>query len=105
MLGFDFKEELIHQMTIITSPWTYSMATNLIHEIVSAAEFKTHFIKIMDEVQQKKKNILITKRGIPVAKLVPIDNTGLSLFGWMKGDLEEHGTILEPLEIEWEVKV
>lgn len=66
-------------------------------EIISAAEFKAHCLKIMDEVQLKKKNILITKRGIPVAKLVPVDNKRPRLFGWMKRTVEEHGDILESL--------
>lgn len=56
----------------------------------------------MAEVQQKKKNILITKKGIPVAQLIPTERNALSLFGWMQGDLEVCEDILEPLSIEWE---
>jgi prevent-host-death family protein len=38
---------------------------------VSAASFKTDCLRLMDEVAERRASIIITKRGKPVAKLVP----------------------------------
>jgi prevent-host-death family protein len=38
---------------------------------VAAGEFKIHCLAVLDEVQSKRQPVLITKRGKPVAKLVP----------------------------------
>ncbi len=40
---------------------------------MGAGEFKTHCLAVMDEVQAKREPVVITKRGKPVAKLVPVD--------------------------------
>jgi len=40
---------------------------------VPAASFKANCLRLMDEVARKRTPIVITKRGKPVAKLVPID--------------------------------
>ena len=40
---------------------------------VAAGAFKVHCLRIMDEVQSKRQAVLITKRGKPVAKLVPVE--------------------------------
>ncbi len=37
---------------------------------IPAAHFKTNCLRLMDEVSQQRKPIVITKRGKPVAKLV-----------------------------------
>ncbi len=42
---------------------------------ISAAEFKAKCLKIMDEIARTRKPIVITKRGKPVAKLVPAELT------------------------------
>jgi prevent-host-death family protein len=39
---------------------------------VPAAEFKANCLRLMDEVAQQRRAIIITKRGKPVAKLVPV---------------------------------
>jgi prevent-host-death family protein len=58
-------------------------------ETLTAASFKAHCLRLMDEVQQKKKSITITKRGAPIAKLVPVEGNDISIFGWMKGTIIE----------------
>ena len=39
---------------------------------VPATEFKANCLRLMDEVAKQRRPIVITKRGKPVAKLVPI---------------------------------
>ena len=42
---------------------------------IPAGKFKTHCLELMDQVRDKYTEIVITKRGKPVAKLAPVENT------------------------------
>ena len=68
---------------------------------VSAATFKAHCLRLMDEVAVRRQPIVITKRGKPVAKLVPADDKPTELFGYMAGSIKIHGDIISPVEVEW----
>ena len=60
-----------------------------------AGIFKAKCLHLMDEVQKSHMEIVITKFGKPVAKLVPIEEIKpKSLFGCMKGTLKIHGDIM-----------
>lgn len=65
---------------------------------VSAAQFKANCLRLMDEVAQRRRPIIITKRGKPVAKLVPVEKQELSLFGRMAGTIKICGDIIDPIE-------
>lgn len=70
---------------------------------ISAGEFKAHCLRLMDEVSSHKTSVTITKRGKPIARLVPIDTeSSTSLYGRMKGSMTIHGDIIEPLGVDWE---
>ena len=57
-----------------------------------AAKFKEHCLAILDEVDEE--GLIITKRGKPVAKLIPICATSAELIGSLKGKLRITGDIL-----------
>jgi prevent-host-death family protein len=40
---------------------------------IPAGEFKARCLKLMDEVRATRRPIVITKRGKPVARLVPVE--------------------------------
>ena len=40
---------------------------------IAAGEFKAKCLHLLDEVQRSRQEILITKRGRPVARLLPVD--------------------------------
>jgi len=64
---------------------------------MAAGAFKVHCLAVMDEVQSKRESVLITKRGKPVAKLVPADNDAKDdLFGFMAGKGKINGDIVSP---------
>jgi prevent-host-death family protein len=69
---------------------------------IPAGKFKALCLKLMDDVQRDRTQIVITKRGIPVAKLVPVDEVALDLFGFLEGDIEIIGDIMAPLPEKWE---
>jgi prevent-host-death family protein len=71
---------------------------------VAAADFKATCLKLMDQVEQEGGEIVITKRGRPVAKLVPYKKEKPeSGFGCMKGTIKILGDIVAPLDEPWEV--
>lgn len=52
-------------------------------ETIAAAEFKQKCLQILDEVGPE--GITITKRGKPVARLMPIGRSNADLIGIMRG--------------------
>ena len=71
---------------------------------MGAGEFKSKCLKLMDLAEQKHETIVITKRGLPVAKLVPYEDSPKILFGFMKNSLLIKGDILDPLEDLWDAE-
>lgn len=70
---------------------------------IAAGEFKAKCLHLLDEVQQTRKEIVITKRGRPVARLLPVDTDVPSIFGRMKGSAEILGDIVAPVDEKWSV--
>ncbi len=72
---------------------------------IPAGEFKTRCLQLMDDVQQRHAEILITKHGKPVAKLVPANERAEPLFGYLKGTAMVKGDIVKPVGEAWEADV
>ena len=71
-------------------------------ESIPAGKFKTHCLRLMDEVQQSRGEIVVTKHGKPVAKLVPYEDEPTDVFGFMKGTVLEYEDIVGPTGEIWE---
>ncbi len=63
---------------------------------MAAGEFKVHCLAVMDEVQTKREAVVITKRGKPVAKLVPVDQEKDEIYGFLKGKGKVLGDVVSP---------
>ena len=63
---------------------------------MAAGSFKVHCLAVMDEVQSKRESVVITKRGKPVAKLVPIEKQEDDIFGFLKGKIKVVGDVVSP---------
>jgi prevent-host-death family protein len=61
-----------------------------------AGEFKARCLSVMDDVNATGEPVLITKRGAPVAKIVPVSSKKRDLFGFMAGQFEVVGNIESP---------
>ena len=59
---------------------------------IAAAKFKEQCLALLDEVDQE--GIIITKRGRPVAKLMPIGTESAALIGSLTGKIVIKGRIL-----------
>ena len=63
---------------------------------IAAGSFKVHCLAVMDEVQAKREAVVITKRGKPVAKLVPVEEQTDELFGFLRGKVTIVGDVVSP---------
>ena len=64
---------------------------------IPAGKFKAQCLAIMDEVAAKRQAVVITKRGKPVAKLVPIAKEKDEIFGFLKGKVKVLGDVVSPI--------
>ncbi len=71
---------------------------------ITAARFKATCLKLMDAVQTNRTSIVITKRGKPVAKLVPIEDGSAPVFGYMAGTIKVDGDIVSPIATKWDAE-
>ena len=63
--------------------------------ILPAGEFKTRCLKLIDEVAQMREPLVITKRGKPVAEVIPIPSHG-DFVGSMCSSAIWEGDIISP---------
>lgn len=70
---------------------------------ISAGDFKARCLKLMDEVAQTRRPLVITKYGKAVARIVPIEPEQ-SGFGSMRGTVRITGDIVADTGIEWEAE-
>jgi prevent-host-death family protein len=65
---------------------------------VAATEFKARCLELMDRVAERSESYVITKRGKPVARLVPVEEKAQgSLLGALRGLASEAGDIVDPV--------
>ena len=62
-----------------------------------AGEFKARCLRVMEEVKKYRTPVVITKKGRPVAKLVPPDAPATDVFGCMAGSARIVGDIEAPV--------
>jgi prevent-host-death family protein len=58
-----------------TLTWPYGYSHNVLMKTVAAGKFKDICLQTLDQVATTRRPVVITKRGRPVAKLVPISPT------------------------------
>ena len=73
-------------------------------ESVGAAEFKARCLELMDRVRETGSELVITKRGKPVVKLVPFRATPRKRsFGSMKGTVLWYDRPFDPIDADWDI--
>jgi prevent-host-death family protein len=60
---------------------------------MAAGKFKTHCLSVMAGVQATGEPVIVTKRGEPVVKVVPITSGENDLFGFMAGEFRITGDV------------
>jgi prevent-host-death family protein len=67
---------------------------------VAAAEFKAKCLAIFDEVELRRRSYVVTKRGRPVARVIPVPSRDASAS--LRGTLLHEEDLLAPVEADWE---
>jgi prevent-host-death family protein len=62
-----------------------------------AGEFKAKCLRVMEEVRKYRTPVVITKKGRPVAKLVPPDEPKRTVFGCMADKIKIVGDVESPV--------
>ena len=62
-----------------------------------ASTFKARCLAVMDDVQATGEPVIVTKRGKPVVKVIPIKPEKDDIFGFMAGKAEIIGDIESPV--------
>jgi prevent-host-death family protein len=75
-------------------------------ETLSVSKFKATCLSVLEQVKTKRKKICITKRGVPIAEIVPVNGAeGKEKRVSLKGSVTFMGDIVSPVaEDEWEVQ-
>ena len=68
---------------------------------IKSSEFKSKCLKLMDEVADSGVEIVITKKGRPVSRLVPYRGQEPGMFGRDRGKIRIVGDIVEPIDVQW----
>lgn len=70
---------------------------------IPATEFKARCLELMDRVADRRETYVITKRGKPVAKLVPVDAPRTTVLGALEGRFRSVDDIVAPVytDDEW----
>ena len=64
-----------------------------------AGEFKAKCLAVLDDVRRTRRTVIITKRGQPVAQLLPLPVAGAPS---LEGSLLYEEDLMAPLPVEWE---
>ncbi len=71
---------------------------------IGAAEFKARCLELMDKVRETGTDYVITKHGVPVAKLVPVVEPGpRRLFGSMAGTVVTFERPFDPIDGAYDI--
>jgi prevent-host-death family protein len=69
---------------------------------IQAGKFKAECLQLMEEVNKKHITLIITKHGKPIAKLAPLEEEPIDLFGCLKNTITINNDIVQPINAKWE---
>lgn len=74
---------------------------------VAAEEFEAHSLELLEEVAETRVEVVVTKEGLPLAKLVPAMPSATETrrprtLAELRGSVRILGDIVEPLDDEWD---
>lgn len=69
---------------------------------IPAGKFKAVCLDLLDQVKERRHEYIITKRGVPFAKLIPVDPRPFrSALGAMRGTVLDSSRLDEPDDEPW----
>jgi len=73
-------------------------------QVIKASEFKAKCLHLMDVVNETNEEIIITKNGKPVSRLLPYKQRVDTLFALHKESLHSKDSLLDPIGEQWSVE-
>jgi prevent-host-death family protein len=72
-------------------------------KLVGSAEFKARCLELVEHVREARAEYVVTRHGVPVAKLVPFDadDRPASFLGSMAGSVLQYDDPFEPVPGAW----
>lgn len=70
-------------------------------QVIKASEFKAKCLHLMDVVNETNEEIIITKNGKPVSRLLPYRQQVESLFGLHEDKLHRRDSLIDPIDEQW----
>ena len=70
-------------------------------EKIGAGAFKAKCLNLLDEVEKKHVQLIISKHGKPVARLVPVKEKKFSLYGCMRDSVSVQFDIVSGTNERW----
>ena len=65
---------------------------------IPAGKFKAQCLSLLDEVAMTGRELVVTKRGRPVAKVVPVQEAAIPS---LLGSVAWEGDVISPIEDSW----
>ena len=72
---------------------------------VTLLEFQAQCLELVSEVVENGSEVVITREGLPVSRLVPFRERPKTLFGINLGRFEIIGDVISPIGVRWEAEV
>jgi len=71
---------------------------------LGAGEFKTHCLKIFEDIKKRRFSITITKHGKPIVRVIPYEEENAELFGCLRDTAVIHGDIVAATGEHWDAE-
>ena len=68
---------------------------------IAAGEFKARCLELVNQVRERRAELVITRHNKAVAKLVPVAEHAAEIFGHLKGTVTYSGDIVAPTGESW----
>ncbi|MEB3311795.1 MAG: hypothetical protein VKJ02_16345 [Snowella sp.] len=63
--------------------------------------FQSQSLQLIEQMKQTGEEITLTENGLPIAKVIPIQQKSSSSFiGYMQGSVLIHGDIIDPIDMD-----
>lgn len=73
-------------------------------QTIAITQFKGHCLEYMELSRVQKVEWVITKHGVPIARVLPYeDETPEFVFGGLKDTCVIKGDIMAPIDVDWHV--
>lgn len=68
---------------------------------ISKSKLKPKVLEILREVEESRKEVIVTDRGRPVVKILPFVDEPNEILKNLKGSVLEYTHPTEPIEVDW----